>query len=143
MKEIIRRSKSDNWEDAKTEWVLSEVYEEEEPTTCLCGHHPIIEICVIGNKFNGRTATVGNVCVKKFLGLPSDKIFKSIKKISEDISRALNKEALDYANEKGWLRGDDYDFYNNTRRKRNLSEPRMNWRMDVNRRVLKGVRKQK
>ena len=43
---------------------------------CLCSHFPIKEICVIRNRVNGVRAEVGNVCVKKFLGLPSGKIFE-------------------------------------------------------------------
>ena len=61
--EIINRSVSDRWDEAKLEWSLCEVYEAEDPETCLCGHFPIIELCVLGNKTNGRFATVGNCCV--------------------------------------------------------------------------------
>ncbi|MEV9638335.1 hypothetical protein ABZO35_28195, partial [Burkholderia pseudomallei] len=54
--EIIARSKAKTWDLAKTEWSLAEVYEAEEPETCLCGHFPIIEICTLKNRVTGQTA---------------------------------------------------------------------------------------
>ena len=74
IEEIIALSEASNWDEAKREWALLHVYREDDPLTCLCGHFPINEICVIGNMKNGREAIVGNVCVKKFMGLPSDLI---------------------------------------------------------------------
>lgn len=68
-------SQSDIWDAARLEWNLHEVYEANEPETCLCGHYPIIEICVLKNIINSNFTNVGNCCVKKFIGLPSDKIF--------------------------------------------------------------------
>jgi hypothetical protein len=75
--EIINRSQSKVWDMAKLEWSLHKIYEADEPETCLCGHFPIIEICTLRNKLNGQFATVGNCCVKKFIGLPSDLIFQA------------------------------------------------------------------
>lgn len=69
--EIIALSEASTWNRAKLEWSLYEVYEAEEPETCLCGHFPIIELCTLLNRYNGKFATVGNCCVKKFIGLPS------------------------------------------------------------------------
>lgn len=43
------------------------MYEVDEPDTCLCGHSPIIEICVLTNILNGKVAEVGNRCGKRFL----------------------------------------------------------------------------
>jgi hypothetical protein len=67
---MLPLSVADSWQQAKLEWTLAEVYRQDDPETCLCGHYPIIEICVLENKKNGNRAEVGNVCVKKFLGLP-------------------------------------------------------------------------
>jgi hypothetical protein len=80
-KEIVARSDAKVWDAAKLEWALEEVYESEEPDTCLCGHFPIIEICVLRNRVNKNTAIVGNCCVKKFIGLPSDRIFQAAKRV--------------------------------------------------------------
>ena len=39
--EILERSRAKDWDAAKAEWRLVDVYEADEPDTCLCGHHPI------------------------------------------------------------------------------------------------------
>ena len=78
--EIVAQSEAQAWDEAKLEWKLDHIYWEEEPDTCLCGHYPINELCILRNAKNGNTALVGNCCVKKFMGLPSDKIFQSLKK---------------------------------------------------------------
>ncbi len=74
--EILERSVAQTWDEARREWSLYEIYEADEPETCLCGHFPIIELCVLRNRHNGIQATVGNCCVKHFIGLPSDRIFQ-------------------------------------------------------------------
>lgn len=140
--EIIALSNSNTWELAKNEWVLSEVYEEDEPTTCLCGHFPIIEICVIRNKINGNETIVGNVCVKKFLGLPSDRIFSAIKRISKDNTKSLNIESIEYMNNRGWLTDWEYRFYCNTYNKRILSVKQMKSRENINQKLLRKSKNQ-
>lgn len=67
--EIIALSQAKTWDVAKLEWILHEIYEAEEPETCLCGHFPIIEICTLQNKLNSNFVTVGNCCVKKSGGI--------------------------------------------------------------------------
>ena len=86
--EILVRSQADEWADAKLEWLLHEVYAAAEPQTCLCGHFPIVEICVLKNKENQRRTRVGNCCVKKFMGLPSHLIFQAIKRVNNDRGRS-------------------------------------------------------
>ena len=99
--EILKRSQAKVWDIAKLEWKLNEIYEAEEPETCLCGHFPIIEICILQNKLNTQFATVGNCCVKKFIGLPSDLIFQAVKRVRKDNQKSLNAEAIQHAYEKG------------------------------------------
>jgi hypothetical protein len=82
-----------------------------EGDTCLCGHHPIIELCVPRNRVNGGLATVGNCCVKKFIGLPSDLIFQAGKRVSADGGKSLNAEAVAHAFDKGWINAWERDFY--------------------------------
>lgn len=139
---IIALSNADNWEDAKLEWELNEIYEEDDPLTCLCGHHPIYEICVIRNKKNRNETNVGNVCVKKFLGLPSDRIFTAIKRITKDNTKSLNSESIEYMNKRGWLTDWEYRFYCNTYRKRVLSEKQRNSRVSINLKLLKKTKNQ-
>ena len=101
--EIIKRSQAKVWDAAKLEWALKEVYEAEEPDTCLCGHFQIIEICALRNKLNGKGAVVGNCCVKKFVGLPSHKIFQAVKIVRKDTEKSLNAEAVQHAYDRDWI----------------------------------------
>jgi hypothetical protein len=129
---IIARSVAKTWDAAKLEWKLHGIYFDDEPQTCLCGHFPIIEICTILNQHNGQFADVGNCCVKKFLGLPSDKIFQAIKRIQKDDTKSLNAEAIQHAHERGWINEWERDFYLNTMRKQVLSRKQRAKREQVN-----------
>ena len=137
--EITKLSDADQWDEAKLEWQLKEIYREDEPLTCLCGHFPIIEICVLSNSKNGNEALVGNICVKKFLGLPSNKIFTAIKRITDDESAALNPEAIIHVYERGWIDEWKKKFYLDTWRKRNLSNKQLAKRIGINQMVLRRI----
>jgi len=139
--EILKRSQSKVWDMAKLEWKLNEIYEADEPETCLCGHFPIIEICILQNKLNAQFATVGNCCVKKFIGLPSDLIFQAVKRVRKDNQKSLNTEAIQHAYEKGWINEWEYKFTIDTMRKRNLSGKQLQTRMKVNEKMLANMRR--
>ena len=139
--EILKRSQSKVWGIAKLEWGLHQIYEAEEPETCLCGHFPIIEICSLRNKLNAQFATVGNCCVKKFIGLPSDLIFQAVKRIRKDNLKSLNAEAIQHAYEKGWINEWEYKFSIDTMRKRNLSTKQLQTRKQVNEKMLANMRR--
>lgn len=139
--EILKRSQSKVWDLAKLEWKLHEIYEADEPETCLCGHFPIIEICTLRNKFNAQSATVGNCCVKKFIGLPSDLIFQAVKRIRKDNRRTLNAEAIQHAYEKGWINEWEYNFSVDTMRKRKLSAKQLQTRTKVNEKMLANMKR--
>ena len=50
--EILKRSQSNVWDMAKLEWKLNEIYEAEEPETCLCGHFSIGEHTMMFDRWN-------------------------------------------------------------------------------------------
>ena len=133
---LIDLSVEDAWDEAKLEWALESVWREDEPDTCLCGHYPIIEICLLRNRKNGNSAIVGNCCVKKFTSLPSDLIFQAVKRIQEDIDRAINAETIDHAHDKGWINDWERKFYMDTWRKRKLSGSQQTKRRQINNKVL-------
>jgi len=135
-KEIIALSVADNWDEAKREWELMDIHREDEPDTCLCGHAPIIELCELKNRKNGNWATVGNVCVKKFLGFPSELIFSGLRRIAKDHNKALNEAAVHHAYEKNWITKWERDFCLDTSRKRELSDKQYQKRQEINLRVL-------
>lgn len=134
--EIVKLSDSATWDAAKTEWALLEVYEAEEPETCLCGHFPIIELCILQNNINKNQATVGNCCVKKLIGLPSDKIFQAVKRIRKDSGKSLNAEAIDHAFQRGWLSEWECKFYFDIMRKRSLTDKQKAKKLQINELVL-------
>lgn len=142
-REIIRLSESPIWDLAKREWKLSEIYFADGPESCLCSHYPIIELCIIQNSNNGKLATVGNCCVKKFLGLPSDKIFSAVKRIKKDVEKSINAEALDYAFQRKWISKWEFDFYKNIRSKRLLTDKQNNKKKEVNNRILANMSKRR
>ena len=142
-KEIVARSNAKAWDAAKLEWALEEVYEAEEPDTCLCGHFPIIEICVLRNKVNRNTAIVGNCCVKKFIGLPSDKIFQAVKRVRKDTEKSLNAEAVQHAVDRGWITEWEKDFYFDIMRKRNLSPKQAAKKAQINEKFMHNMQRKK
>jgi hypothetical protein len=139
--DIVALSQGDIWDIAKLEWDLSEIYQTEEPDTCLCGHFPIIEICILKNKFNHNLPTVGNCCVKKFIGLPSDKIFQAVKRIGKDNQKSINAEAIQHVKNKNWLNNWEYDFYMDIMRKRKLSSKQLQKKTQINQKFIDKMKK--
>lgn len=135
--EIVARSQNQAWDHAKREWSLVELYEADEPETCLCGHNPIIEICVLHNRTNGNQAEVGNCCVKKFMGFESDLIFDGLKRVQKNRSAALNGAAIEHASGRQWITPWEETFLVNTRRKRVLSAKQGETRRRINAKVVR------
>lgn len=135
---ILALSAADEWDDAKREWDLEHVWfaEPDEPWRCLCGHSPIREVCVIANRLTGHRAEVGNVCVQKFLGLPSGDLFAALKRVARNPAAALGPAAVGHAFDRGWINEWERSFCLNTARKRKLSERQRAKRVEINHRVL-------
>lgn len=142
-RKIVARSEAKVWDATKLEWAIEEVYESEEPDTCLCGHFPIIEICVLRNKVNRNTAIVGNCCVKKFIDLPSDKIFQAVKRVRKDTKKSLNAEAVQHAFDRGWIAKWEKDFYFDIMRKRNLSPKQAAKKAQINEKFMRNMQRKK
>ena len=135
--EIIKLSVSDYWDNAKLEWNFEYAYQSEEKQTCLCGHNPIINICVIKNTQNKNETEVGNCCINKFLGIDKgNKIFDSIKRLKDDLSKSMSAEVLEYLNDKKVITQFEYDFYTDTLRKRNFSDKQLEIRERINQKFL-------
>jgi len=132
---IISLPSSSTWDRAKLEWVLHEIYEAKEPDTCLCGKYPIIEICILRNRVNRKFATVGNCFVKKFIGLPSDKIFQAVKRVRKDSTKSLNAKAISHTHDKSWLNSWEADFYFDIMRKQNLTQKQTAKKVEINEKI--------
>lgn len=138
---ILSLSDAAIWEVAVKEWSLVGIHEADDPDTCACGHFPIIEICSIRNRITGHLTEVGNVCVKRFLGLRSDLIFTAIKRIRRDPDKSLNADAVAFFHERGLLNQWEYGFCQNTMRLRNLSRAQIAKRRCINQKVLTAIKK--
>lgn len=136
---ILPLSKATVWEVAGKEWRLVDVSEAEEPERCLCGHYPIIELCTISNVVTGRTVDVGNVCVKRFLGIRSDLIFASLKRIRRDLDKSIGADAAAFFHGRGVINSWEYEFQQDTMRKRNLSEKQLSTRRKINTKILESI----
>ena len=87
---------------------------------------------------NGNRAIVGNVCVNRFIGLESAKLFTGVGRILKDSSCSLNAETLEHAYTKGWINDWELQFYANTLKKRRLSPRQMDKRLQINDKILAG-----
>ena len=139
--EIIKLSNEKTWDAAKLEWQLIEIYESEDENTCLCGHYPIKELCTIQNKITKKEAVVGNCCVNKFIGIPSEKIFQSLKRIRKDIDRSLNAESIQYAFDHNVINDWERNFYFDIMRKRILTDKQLTKKIDINKKFLNNIRR--
>jgi hypothetical protein len=137
---ILALSESKRIGSAVAEWTLDNIVIAKEPQICLCGHFPIIEICILRNLKNANIAEVGNCCVKRFMNIPSDKIFDGIKRIKKDILRSVNREILDHAHKKGVIDDWQFTFYLDIIRKRKLSDRQQAKKIEINKQILGGMR---
>jgi len=138
IEKIKALSVAKTWDEAKIEWQLQDVVYADDDCyeTCLCGHYPIKEVCVIRNKRNGASCNVGNCCVSKFMPCSAEKIFTALKKALKDEEKALNAESILFAYERKIISDWDYSFYLNTWRKRKLSGKQLDNRVRINRLIL-------
>lgn len=138
---ILPLSSAATWEAAVKEWSLTGIHESDDPETCPCGHFPIVEICSIHNQVSGHSTEVGNVCVKRFLGLRSDLIFAAIKRIRKDADKSLNADAIAFFHERRMLNEWEYNFCQSTMRLRRLTSAQLGKRRDINQKVLSAIKK--
>lgn len=134
--EILSLSDADFWEAAHLEWHLESVDYADEPETCLCEHYPILELCHLRNRRNGNEVTVGSHCVKRFMGLPSGRIFSALTRVASDPTRSLNAAAIEHFGDRGWLTDWEVGFYLDVGRKQNLSIKQARKKEQINRLIL-------
>lgn len=138
---VLPLSSASIWEVAAKEWSLTGIHEADEPDTCPCGHFPIMEICSIRNRVTGHSTEIGNVCVKRFLGLRSDLIFAAIKRIRKAPDKSLNADAIAFFRERGILNDWEYGFSQSTLKLRSLSAAQLGKRRAINQKVLEVIKR--
>jgi hypothetical protein len=134
--EILKLSNSKTWEEAKKEWTLIGIYKAEKPQTCLCSHYPIIELCLIKNKFNSNETIVGNCCVNKFMEIKSNKLFSCAKRVEKNVFKSFNIELINIVFREGIINQWEKDFYTNVWRKNILSQKQMEIKIGINKKIL-------
>ncbi|OZS73499.1 hypothetical protein CHI95_16445 [Providencia rettgeri] len=132
MQRITGMSTAENWDNARAEWSLQQVFRAQVADQCLCGHQPIIKICVIKNKTNNKTARVGNCCVNKFMSLGSDSIFNAIDRISKDGTKAASRKLLEMALAQSVITPWEFEFYLSNIDKRKLTQKQRQTRETIN-----------
>ena len=137
---ILSLSNSATWDVAVKEWSLTGIHESDEPETCPCGHFPILEICAIHNRVTGHSTEVGNICVKRFLGLRSDLIFAAIKRIRKDPDKSLNADAIAFFHGRRVLNDWEFSFCEDTMRLRRLTAAQLAKRRAINQKVLTAIK---
>lgn len=138
--EILARSFAQTWAEAKLEWEIAEVYRARQPDACLCGHFPIIEVCVLVNKVTRHEAKVGNCCAKKFLGLRPDDILRALERVERNPKKALNAEAIAYAFKMGWITPWERKFYSDIVGMRGLTDGQISKRTEINEDLVNKMR---
>lgn len=134
---ILAMSNSRDWDTAKAEWQLHFVYDDPRERSCECDHAPIHQICVIKNTENGNVTEVGNVCVRRFLRLLSNRVFSVIKRLRGDLTKSLNPEALKLFRRRGVITDQEVEEYLLFWRKRtNMTNAQKQLKLEVNERVL-------
>lgn len=138
---IIALSNAVEWHAARLEWRLKDVWMSDDPETCLCGHYPIREICVIVNKENGAEAEVGNCCVNNFLDINSEQVFSSLRKVVADPASSFNEATIELVYERGYISKWERDFYLDIWRKRVLSPKQAAKKERINAKILARLRR--
>ncbi|MGG9998645.1 hypothetical protein ACQU0X_00970 [Pseudovibrio ascidiaceicola] len=136
---ILLLSNAHDWEVAKKEWSLVSIMTSDQPSTCLCGHNPIIDICTIQNQVTGKVAEVGNICIKRFFGIRSDLIFSAVKRIQKNPDKSLNADSIVFFHQKKAINDWEYGFLQDTLKKRKLSPRQLSTRRSINQKILNFV----
>lgn len=141
---VTAKSVSDNWEQAKEEWVPVSVFRNPKIKKCVCGHRPIINLCKIRNKLNGNELVVGNHCIKYFHhGYDFDWVFRETMVLVDERQRMPSNEFLIWLFPRLSLPSKDREFLLSLMRKRArykrrlyISEAQREWLGDINTKIL-------
>jgi hypothetical protein len=133
---ILPLSQAQDFDLARREWSLVAVELSEEWDNCPCGQD-IKEHCFIRNGITGKQTYVGNVCIKRFIGIDTGTLFDGLRRLSNDPSSNANAAVVEHAWKNGFLYDErEYRFLLQIMRKRKLSEAQQAWKIKANRRIL-------
>ena len=132
--EVVKVSNANVWADARVEWEMKKSYLRE-GSECLCGKYPITKICILVNKINKNEIEVGRCCVKKFkMDLHTE--YDVLQRVKRDESKSLNAAILEVAKKREVVNEWEYEFYEDTLRKRKMTEKQLEKRKQINKKVI-------
>lgn len=135
-KHILQLSNAKCINQAIKEWEWTSIFIQ--PNSCCpCGKKPIKENCVLRNKLNGKETTVGNVCVKQFIGINTGNVFSGLKRIQQKPKNASpNQDLIKFAYDVGAIKTNENEFLNNICKKQKLTPDQEKWRNDLNKKLI-------
>lgn len=154
VREIIRNSEADNWDDARLEWEC--IYHKNNTVgKCICGH-PLNNLYYIRNKTNYIELIVGSTCVLKFDTIEMSGYVKKVHKllreeksynklkeaqIQNNIPPSIRKDFIKKRLTKGVINKIEYDFYMQIWLLKTLSEKQSKWKESINNKLLNSIQK--
>ena len=127
---IMKISIATNWDDARKEWSIDQIYYDEDGDTCLCGHNPIKEVIIILNKINKKFTIIGNCCVNVVFNKDHTSIFNALRQ------NKINRKIIDHGLKQGWLNLKEYRFACDVWRCRILSKKQHDWFEKIRQRLV-------
>lgn len=127
------------WDQARTEWTVSYIFEQPNGT-CICTHHPITDHCVIRHCESGNQLIVGNICVGHFgteMKKTVNNAMSCYKRMQKHSEAKPNAALLSVAKECGVLSQRDLGFAYDTLNKRDdyLSMEQFKWRNNIREKI--------
>jgi hypothetical protein len=132
--ELVSRSFANNWDTARSEWKLTNVWQEN-GGVCVCGKEDIIHHSELTNIITLKTLVVGSCCVRKVLDLRPDLVSTGLQKLKEGGN--MNEEAIYFAYDNKWITELERDFCLSVKSKRTFSEKQYDWIIKIEKKVLK------
>jgi len=115
---IIEASIAKDWGTAAKEWACVGIERSDDPSICICGHSPIVNLCYLENTKTKTELIVGNCCVQYFDNIYTGehaKFFSAIEK------HKINRTVIDLAFASGIVNLWECKFLYNVSRKRKFT----------------------
>lgn len=135
---------ADEWKQAKEEWIFDriELANEEDVRdrtySCLCGHNPLKELCIIRNELNGEEAIVGNCCIKHFKGMDGVSTMLNALKRGK-----INEPIIKYAGQNSCINEWEHEFMLKMITKRMFTPKQLAKKNEITQKILECLQRRK
>lgn len=134
--ELLALSEADEWETARSEWIIIKCELSSEFHHCVCSQ-AIKELITIENTINHKQAVIGNECVFEFLELKTNTFFTALKRITANPRSAKpNAMMINMARKLGYIYASEVEFLKQIMFKRKLTYKQQNWLEKINNRII-------